>query len=187
MRYMLPSLLVALAASVPAIAVENMPVPAFHNVELAGGGNVTLVPGPVQRVTILEGNSQFTRMRVDGTGRLRIDTCNDRCPQHYTLRVEIQSPSLPGVGITGGGTIRATNGFAEQSRVAAGVNGGGVIDLRAVRGGNVAVGVNGGGKVFVNARETLTAGVNGGGEVRYVGNPQVTSAIDGGGTVRPVS
>ena len=187
MRYILSSMLVAFAASVPATAAENVPVPAFRNVELIGGGEVTIVPGGAQRVTIVEGSSQITRMLVDASGRLKIDTCNERCPQHYTLRVEIQSPNVPGVGITGGGTIHAAGGFAEQGQIAAGVNGGGVIDLRAVRGGNVAVGVNGGGKVFVNARSTLAAGVNGGGEVRYLGNPQVTSAIDGGGSVRPVS
>jgi hypothetical protein len=187
MRYMLPSLLVAVAASVPAIAAENVPVPAFRNVELNGGGEVTLVPGATQRVTILNGSSAFTRMRVDDSGKLRIDVCNERCPQHYNLRVEIQTPNVPGVGINGGGSIHAVGGFAEQTQIAAGVSGGGVIDLRAVRGANVAVRVNGGGKVFVNARSTLAAGVNGGGEVRYLGSPQVTSAIDGGGTVRPVS
>lgn len=187
MRYLLSSMLVPLAAYVPAIAAENVPVPSFRNVELVGGGEITLVPGAAQRVTILEGSSQFTRMRVDGSGRLKIDVCDKRCPEHYTLRVEIQAPRVPGAGVTGGGTIRAAGGFAEQDHIAAGVNGGGVIDLRAVRGGNVAAGVNGGGKIFVNARSTLAAGVNGGGEVRYLGNPQVTSAIDGGGSVRPAS
>ena len=187
MRYMLPSLLVALAASVPAVAAENVPVPQFRNVELNGGGEVILIPGTVQRVTIVEGSSAFTRMRVDNRGRLKIDACNERCPQHYNLRIEIQTPNIPGVGINGGGSIRSSGGFAEQPQIAAGVSGGGVIDLRSVRGANVAVGVNGGGKVLVNARETLAAGVNGGGSVRYLGNPQVTSAIDGGGTVRPIS
>jgi len=138
-------------------------------------------------VTILIGSSAFTRMRVDDRGKLRIDVCNEHCPQHYNLRVEIQTPNVPGVGINGGGSIHAAGGFSDQPQIAAGVSGGGVIDLRAVRGANVAVGVNGGGKVFVNARSTLAAGVNGGGEVRYLGSPQVTSAIDGGGTVRPVS
>ena len=187
MRYLLSSVLVALATSVPAVASENVPVPAFRNIELNGGGEVMLVPGAAQRVTIVEGSSAFTRMRVDASGRLRIDACNERCPQHYTLRIEIQSPNVPGVGVNGGGTIHAAGGFAEQPQIAAGVSGGGVIDLRAVRGISVAVGVNGGGKVLVNARETLAAGVNGGGTVRYLGNPQVTSAIDGGGTVRPLS
>ena len=187
MRYVIASLLVSLAASLPAIAAENVPVPAFRNIELNGGGEVTLVPGPTQRVAIVNGSSAFTRMRVDGRGRLKIDACNGRCPQHYNLQIEIQTPNVPGVGINGGGSIRAASGFADQSEIAAGVSGGGVIDLRAVRGGNVAVGVNGGGKVFVNAQATLAAGVNGGGEIRYLGNPQVTSAIDGGGTVRPVS
>jgi hypothetical protein len=187
MRYMLPTLLLAFVASVPALAAETVPLRPFHNVELIGGGEVTLVPGPVQRVTILEGSTQFTRLRVDGNGKLKIDACGERCPPHYNLRIEIQAPGMPGVGVTGGGAIRAGSGFAEQSQIAAGVTGGGTIDLRAVRGANVAVGVNGGGRVLVNARASLAVGVNGGGEVRYLGNPQVTSAIDGGGTVRPLS
>ena len=70
MRYILSSMLVAMAASVPAIAAENVPVPAFHNVELIGGGEVTIMPGAAQRVTIVEGSSQFTRMRVDGRPQL---------------------------------------------------------------------------------------------------------------------
>ena len=187
MRSLFPMMILPLAASIPAIAAENVAVPAFNNIELRGGGEIMLVPGPAQRVTIVEGSTAFTRLRVDGTGKLRIDACNQRCPQHYRLRVEIQSPRVPGVGIQGGGSIHAASGFAAQDQVAAGVEGGGTIDLRAVAATNVAAGVNGGGRILVRARSTLAAGVNGGGEVRYLGNPSVTSAINGGGTVRPVS
>ena len=85
----------------------------------------------------------------------------------------------------GGGSIRASSGFAVQSEIAAGVSGGGKIDLRAIEAGSVAAGVNGGGLILVRPRSTLAAGISGGGEVRYWGNPQVTSAINGGGSVRP--
>ena len=90
------------------------------------------------------------------------------------------------VGVHGGGSIHAVSGFAAQDQVAAGVSGGGKIDLGAVEAENAATGVNGGGVIIVRARASLAAGVNGGGEVRYFGNPAVTSGIHGGGTVRPV-
>ena len=81
-----------------AAAAEVVPVPQFRSVELRGGGSVTVVPGPVQRVTIVEGSSQFTHMRVERDGQLRIDTCDERCPPVYRLRVEIQSPNVPEPG-----------------------------------------------------------------------------------------
>ena len=77
-----------LVASVPAVASELVPVPHFNSVELRGGGNVAVVPGP-ERVTIVEGSSRFTRIYVDRHGSLKIDVCNENCPQHYRLRVEI--------------------------------------------------------------------------------------------------
>jgi|SRR5437868_10020909 len=186
MRYIFSSLLLSFAASAPVLATENVPLAGFNNIELRGGGEVTLVPGPAQRVTIVEGSTAFTRLQVDRGGKLRIDTCSARCPQHYRLRIEVETPRVPGVGIKGGGIIRAAGGFGEQHQIAAGVAGGGTIDLRSVQGAAVAVGINGGGQVVVRARSTLAVGVNGGGEVRYLGNPQVTSAINGGGTVRPI-
>ena len=187
MRSIIPLFALPFVISAPALAVETVPVPVFNSMELRGGGDVVLRPGPVQRVTLLDGSSAYTRFRVDGTGKLRIDACNERCPQHYRLRIEIQAPHVPDVGVHGGGSIRAVSGFAAQGEVAAVISGGGEIDLRTVNATTVAAGVNGGGKIMVGPSSTLTAGVNGGGEVRYLGNPQVTSAINGGGTVRPVS
>ena len=187
MRAILTLFTVSLGLSAPVLAIEIVPVAGFKNVELRGGGDIVIVPGPAQRVTVVEGSTAFTQLRVDRSGRLTIDACNQRCPQHYRLRIEIQSPRVPGVGVTGGGAIRASSGFAPQDQVAAGVNGGGKIDLRAVEGGNVSAGVNGGGEILVRARNTLTAGVSGGGSVRFLGNPRVTSAVNGGGSVRPIS
>src|SRR6476620_11373970 len=105
MRPMLLMLTGVLAAAAPAFAAEVVPVPQFRSVELRGGGMVTVVPGPAERVVIREGSSQFTRMRVEEDGKLRIDTCNDRCPRLYRLRVEIQSPDVPNLAVTGGGGI----------------------------------------------------------------------------------
>ena len=187
MRSTIPLFAAALAASAPALALENVPVPGFRAVQLRGGGEVTVRPGPVQRVTIVEGSGQFTALRVERNGQLKIDACNNRCPRHYRLRIEIQSPRVPDLAVSGGGAIRASGGFAATDHLSAAVNGGGSIDARAIDAQNVSAAVNGGGHISVRPRRTLSAAVNGGGEVRYFGNPQVSMAVRGGGTVRPGS
>jgi hypothetical protein len=183
MRKTLPLFALALAASAPVLATDMVPVPAFRSVQLRGGGIVTLVPGPGQRVTIVEGSSQFTSMRVERDGQLRIDTCNERCPPVYRLRVEIQSPRVPDLAISGGGQIVTSGGFRPQPQLSVAVNGGGKIDARSLDAVDVSAAVNGGGEILVRPRTTLSAAVNGGGHVRYVGNPTTSVAIKGGGAV----
>lgn len=187
MRSILPLLLTILAASAPALAVETVPVPRFRGVELRGGGEVVVRPGSAQRVTVVEGSTQFTRIYAMRDGKLRIDACNSRCPQRYRLRVEIQSPALPDLAISGGGSINAAGGFAPQRALSAAINGGGTIDARAVDTLEVSAAVNGGGQILVRPRNSLSAAVSGGGQIRYAGNPQVSMAVHGGGLVRPVN
>lgn len=184
-RTIFPLFALALVSSVPALGSELVPLPNFTTVELRGGGNVVVVPGPQERVSILEGSSSITRLSVDREGKLRIDACERDCPHQYRLRVEIQSPRVPALAVDGGGEINVERGFAPERRLVAAVNGGGKIDTRAVEAQDVTAAVNGGGDLFVRAASSLTGAVRGGGVVRYWGNPQVTSAIDGGGSVQP--
>jgi hypothetical protein len=184
MRSTLPLFLLALAVSAPAVGLEQVPVPQFRSVELRGGGMVSVVPGAAQRVTIVDGSSEFTHIRVEPDGKLRIDTCNDRCPRLYRLRVEIQTPHVPDLAISGGGQISTSGGFRPQPQLSAAVLGGGRIDAASVEAGNVSAAIHGGGELLVRSRTTLAAAVNGGGLVRYWGNPVVTTAVRGGGAVR---
>jgi len=187
MRSFLPLFAVALATSAPALATEVVPVSAFRSVQLRGGGELSIRPGPVQLVTIVEGSARITRFRVQRDGQLRIDVCDRNCPRNYRLRVQIQSPYAPDVAIAGGGLIRAAGGFPAQRRLSAAISGGGKIDVLAVSAGSVNAAVHGGGLIAVRARSNLSAAVNGGGEVRYAGNPAVSSAINGGGAVRRIN
>src|SRR5437899_2352530 len=125
MRSILPLFTTAFLVSAPAFATEIVSVPQFHSVELRGGGSVDVVPGPAQRVAILEGSSQVTRLYVEPEGKLRIDVCQERCPPGYRLRVEIQSPRAPNLAIDGGGVITTAQGFRPQDHLAVAVNGGG--------------------------------------------------------------
>jgi hypothetical protein len=183
MRSMIPLFATAFVAAAPALATEVVGVPQFRSVELRGGGVVEVVPGALERVTIVEGNSHFTRIYVEDNGKLRIDTCAERCPNGYRLRVEIQSPRVPGLAIDGGGHMVTAPGFAAQPQLAAAINGGGRIDARSVDALRVSAAVNGGGDILVRPRSALSAAVNGGGHVRYFGNPTTSVAIRGGGAV----
>jgi hypothetical protein len=182
-RSTLPLFALALAISAPVLAAELVPVPQFRSVELRGGGNVVVVPGPAERVTILEGSSQFTHMYVENDGQLRIDACDERCPREYRLRIEIQSPRVPSLAVSGGGQITTVGGFAPEGHLAVAVNGGGKIDARSVDASSVSAAVNGGGELLVRPRQSLAAAVNGGGNIRYWGNPSVSMAVRGGGNV----
>lgn len=184
MRSTLPLFALAFAVSAPAVATEVVPVQPFRSVELRGGGEVTLVPGPAQRVTILNGSTRFTHVYLRGDGQLRIDACNGQCPQHYNLQVRIESPRAPDVAIAGGGSIVASPGFGPQNRLSAAIRGGGIINVRSIPATDVSAAVDGGGRILVQAHSTLSAAVHGGGDIRYAGNPQVSMAVSGGGDVR---
>ncbi len=181
-RAVSPIFLFALAVSAPALSSELVNVPRFSGVELRGGGMVTIVPGPQDRVFIVEGSTRFTRFRMRGN-QLQIDACAADCPRNYRLRVEIQSRRVPDLAVNGGGKIRVTPGFAPQRRLNAAANGGGSVDARAIAAADVAAAVNGGGELLVSAGSSLVGAVSGGGVVRYWGNPRVTTAVQGGGTV----
>src|SRR3954453_23270789 len=117
MRSLLPLFVLPIAIAAPAMATESVAVPAFQSLQLRGGGEVTVRPGPVQRVTVVEGSAQISHFRVARDGPLRIDVCDGSCPRHYRLRVEVQSPTVPDLAIAGGGLIQAASGFAAQRQL----------------------------------------------------------------------
>jgi hypothetical protein len=184
MRILLPLIVVALAVPATTRAAENISVPAFRSIELRGGGAVTLVPGPVQRVTIISGSSEYTHIYVKHGSRLRIDACNRQCPRNYPLQIRIESPTVPILAVEGGGKISTARGFAAQPQLIVAADSGGEIDAREVPAAVVTAAVQGGGEIKVQALRTLTGAVCGGGSIRYWGSPAVTTAIDGGGSVR---
>ncbi len=66
---------------------------------------MTLKYGKEQHVTLIKGSTQFTRFSIEQGGGLSIDACNDNCPSHYDLEIEIVSPNISAIAIEGGGTI----------------------------------------------------------------------------------
>jgi hypothetical protein len=184
-RPFIPLFAFAFAGSVPALAAESVPLPHFDGVELQAGGDVRVVHGPVQRVTLINGSRQFTSFRVRRGNQLEIaTTCDGRCPHNYNLQVKIESPTVPDVAVNAGGTIVVQRGFAPQRRLSAAISAGGTIDTRAVEADAVSAAIDAGGDIYVRPRVTLSAAVNAGGDIHYSGNPQVSMAVSNGGNVR---
>ena len=123
-RSIVPLFTCALLAAAPALATEVVPVPHFKGVELRGGGEVVVQRGPVQRVTLVEGSSRYTRVRVLRDEKLTIDICNSECPRNYRLKVIVESPNLPLLAVDAGGKVSTAGGFGGQQEVVAAVNGG---------------------------------------------------------------
>ena len=179
------SLFVSVAGllATPAAADSVVPLGHFSQVALHGGGEITLKHGAVQRVTLVRGSTAHTSFVVRSNGQLEIDACDYSCPHSYELQIEIVSPDIRGAAIDGGGEIRTDGAFPAQSGFEAAINGGGEIDVRAIRAANAAASINGGGKILITANAALAASVSGGGEIVYRGNPAVTQSIHGGGSV----
>ncbi|HEY0131726.1 MAG TPA: DUF2807 domain-containing protein [Allosphingosinicella sp.] len=187
-KTLFPFALFSVVAAQTAPAAETVALPRFDGIELKGGGSVVVRQGAVQRVTLVEGSTSHTRIRVEprargGPDRLVIDACKVQCPQNYRLRIEIVTPDVSAVAVDGGGRIDVATGFSPRRHVSAAVNGGGQVDLRALPALDVAAAVNGGGHLKVTATASLAAAVNGGGAILYWGDPQVSSSIRGGGAV----
>jgi Putative auto-transporter adhesin, head GIN domain len=173
----------ATLASGVAFAQTTISVAPFNSVELRGGGHVTIRHGDAQRVTLIKGSTQFTHMHIEDGRKLVIDACNRDCPHEYDLDIEIVTPDIEGVAISGGGSIQSADAFPGQHSVSAAVEGGGAIDIRSIDADAANAAINGGGKIAIRAEHRLTAAVDGGGHIVYWGDPSVTSAIDGGGNI----
>lgn len=166
------------AFSASAVSVEP-----FRSVELRGGGRVILRHGASQRVTMIEGSTQFTRFHVKRDSQLVIEACDDNCPRRYDLEIEIVTPRVDGVAIEGGGKIESDRSFGHQEAIGVAIQGGGHIDVRSIDASHADAAVDGGGNIFLHTERSLEAAVNGGGNISYWGNPSVTSAVSGGGSV----
>jgi hypothetical protein len=155
----------------------------FRSVQLRGGGHVLLRQGPQQRIVLVQGSTEYTRFRVKNDGHLVIDACDENCPRHYDLEVEVVTPRIEGVAIEGGGKIESESGFGRQASIGVAIQGGGHIDLRSIDAEHADAAVNGGGNIALRAERSLEAAVNGGGSISYWGNPSVTSAVNGDGNI----
>src|SRR5688572_26980667 len=84
---------IATSFSNQSVAAAALPIqttlrlPPFNSIEMLEGGHVVLRAAPTQRVTLLSGSLDYTRLSVVDGGRLVIDKCDRKCPKGYRLEL----------------------------------------------------------------------------------------------------
>src|SRR5262245_45270163 len=125
-------------SEIPAVTMtrEDVQVPTFTSVELRNGGRVTMRQGANQRVSIVNGDSNCVRITVERGDKLLIDH-QSQCADDSRLEVEVVVTSLSAAAVSNGGLLLSSGAFAPQRELAAAVNEGGILDIRAMTVQNV--------------------------------------------------
>lgn len=156
----------------------------FNSIELPHGGHVVLQRAPTQRVSLIRGSLDYTRVAVADGGRLIIDKCFRKCPRGYRLELEILAPNVTGITLANGGSIQSRGSFPRQRDLAVAVSHGGTIDARSMVANRVTASVNHGGRILTVPQAWLAARVTQGGVITYWGDAQVRSSTEHGGVVQ---
>lgn len=111
----------------PAVSVEpqqGLALAPFTSVELNGGVKAVLQYGSPQRVTLLKGSEDVSRMTVTDE-KLVIEKCRDKCPRGYELHVEIVTPLITAISAANGGNVESRGDFPHQTVMSLAVRHGG--------------------------------------------------------------
>jgi hypothetical protein len=177
-------ILVTSVSLLPTFAAETpVQLPPFNSIEAYDGAHVTLRHGPTQRVTIVKGSLDYSRVVVSREGALVVRKCNEKCPRGYELDVEIVVPSLRSISLTHSGRIQTVGSFPRQDNLVVAVAHGGMIDVRLMPAGRVTASVDNGGSILTVPETSLSATVAQGGNITYWGNAEVKSSVEHGGVV----
>jgi len=179
---LLVTAVVSLVVPERAPSQESIQLPSFNAIEIRNGAHAVLRPAQTQRVTLVKGSLDYTRIVVTG-GVLVIDKCRVKCPRGYVLEVEILTPGVSRISFANGGWIQSQGSFAPQTNLAADVSHGGTIDVRSMAADRVTASVQQGGRILTVPRGSLFASVAQGGAITYWGDAQVKSSIQHGGVV----
>jgi hypothetical protein len=173
----------SMALLAPLPVQTSLQVARFNSIDLPNGGHVVVRPAATQRVTLVRGSLDYTRLRVTDAGALVIDKCFRKCPRGYRLELEIFAPNLNRLSLANGGSIQSRGSFPRQSDLTVAVGHGGTIDVRSMVAQRVVASVQHGGRILTVPQAQLFATVDQGGVIIYWGGPQVRSSIKHGGTV----
>ena len=174
--------IVLLAASASRPMQTPLQLAPFSSIQV-NSGHVVLRSAPSQRVTLLRGSLEYTRVAVTDGGVLAIDKCKVHCPRGYELEIEILMPNVRRISLANGGRIQSLGSFAGQADLRVAVAHGGTIDVRSMPADRVNASVEQGGRILTVPRGSLSARVNQGGVITYWGNARVDSSIQHGGVV----
>ena len=167
----------------PLSVQTQLQVRPFSSIDLPDGGHVVLQRSPTQRVTLVRGSLDYTRLSVIDGSRLVVEKCFRKCPRGYRLELEILAPFVREISLANGGTIQSRGTFGRQDELSVAVAHGGTVDVRSMAVERVTASVNQGGRILTVPQSSLSARVTQGGMIIYWGDARVTSSIRHGGVV----
>jgi hypothetical protein len=162
---------------------EPLQLPPFSSLDVSNGAHVTLRHGATQRVTLVKGSLDYSRVTVTNGGTLVIRKCINKCPADYRLEVEIVVPNLKSISLANSGKIQAVGTFPPQDNLVVAVAHGGTIDVRLMPARRVTASVDQGGGILTMPQSWLSARVAQGGNITYWGDAEVKSSVEHGGVV----
>jgi hypothetical protein len=183
-------------------ASQERTVGEFHSVVLLGNADAVVTVGPETSLRVQCDDNLLEHLRTEVVGgELRIWSERELRPRGPLL-VEVSTPALDGLQVTGSGDLRASGVAGQQLEAAvvgsgdlrvsgevtlleAKVIGSGNLELYELRAREVSVKVTGSGDAQVNAVERLQAQITGSGDIRYRGSPKSDARITGSGEIAP--
>jgi len=184
-------------------ATQVRHVAPFRGVELAGGTNVNVSIGSVQRVVVHADSNLLGAVTTRVVaGRLVVGNTGSFSTRSQ-MEVDVTVPELDALALSGGGILDARDvhahtlaltlsggGIAQATGTADALTvlltGGGSAQLRGLVARDVQVRLTGAGLVSVDATDSLDATLTGAGSILYDGNPShVTKDVTGTGVIAP--
>lgn len=186
-------------------ATEIRQVVSFNKIRLNGSGNIEIVQGNTQQVTIT-GYSNLLEIyqSVVKDGELSLGFERRKNIRNDNIKTKIEIPDLQSVNINGSGDV-VINGFLQGTSLNAQINGSGRIRISSSAFNSMTCHINGSGDIFaaaipaktseatisgsgfieLNCTQQLKIRISGSGTVDYYGSPPATDiSISGSGIVR---
>lgn len=186
------------------LVTETRQVSGFNRVELAGSGEVEIVLGEEESITIeAEDNLiDLIETRVTGNTLYIGFKPNTSVTSLRSMRFTVYMKSLEGASINGSGRIEIPESNYESldlrvsgsgrilasgsvESLSAELPGSGSIDCKDLEAGLVDATISGSGDITVTVLKSLDARISGSGNVRYYGDPaSVNQVVSGSGNIR---
>lgn len=160
----------------------------FDKVNLTGGGDLLITHSPVTTLKIVGSSTCLSLVNAEVNSETLVIKRENNNLQDCHLKYYVSTPELVSIQQGGGGNVKVNAGFDVVDSFRYVLNGGGNVDMRALKVNSFSATINGGGTMLLNVDRQLKAEINGGGTIGYQGNPEVISNLSaGGGSINKIS
>jgi len=164
--------------------IKEIALSEFEKVVVKGGGNFYLHYSPDTKVKIKGASTCVENTKVSlSSNTLRISPAGDLSEQ-CRVEVHIFTSNFKEIQQDGGGEIVINGGFAPVAIFKCRVNGGGRIEMTALKVGSLLASMDGRGEISAQVSTKISARIKGGGVLFYKGEPIIESDISGGGAIK---